>query len=171
MGGYVAFQLVRDDPQRVRSLMLCDTRAGADTPAGAAARRETADRLVREGVAFLAEGMPSKLLSPITLQEKPGLVAAVRQMMLGHQAEGLAAASRGMGQRPDANAWLPEIRCPVLVVVGQDDTVSPPAEMAALAQAIPGAKLVEIAAAGHLSPLEQPETVTQAMRDFLDRLP
>jgi pimeloyl-ACP methyl ester carboxylesterase len=171
MGGYVAFQFVRDEPQRVRALMLCDTRAEADTPDVAATRRQTADRLLREGVAFLAEGMPSKLLSPATLREKPELVSEVREMMLGHQAKGLAAASRGMSQRSDATPWLADIRCPVLVVGGRDDTISRPVEMAAMARAIPGAKYVEIPAAGHLSPLEQPETVTQAMREFLEQLP
>ena len=170
MGGYVAFQFVHDHPERVRALMLCDTRAGADTAAGIAARRDTAERLLREGPAFLAESMPSKVLSAATLGAMPELVAAIRRTFLVQSSAGLAAASRGMGERSDASGWLAEIRCPTLVVVGRDDTVSPPAEMASMAGAIRGARLVEIPAAGHLSPLEQPAAVTHTMREFLDRL-
>lgn len=170
MGGYIAFQLLHDHPERVRGLMLCDTRAPADTAAGIAGRRETADRLLREGVAFLADAMLAKVLSPATFRDQPELVAVVRRMILRQSPVGLAAASRGMAERSDASGWLTHIDCPTLVVVGQDDAVSLPAEMASMAGAIPGTTLVEIAAAGHLSPLEQPAAVGRAMQQFLDRL-
>ena len=67
-----------------------------------------------------------------------------------------------MAQRPDMTAALPEIRCPTLVVVGSEDASSPPAEMRGMAAAIPAARFVEIPAAGHLSPLEQPAAVNAA---------
>jgi pimeloyl-ACP methyl ester carboxylesterase len=72
-----------------------------------------------------------------------------------------------MAERPDMTAALGQIRCPTLVIVGQQDVISPPAEMRGLAEAIPGAKFVEIPAAGHMSPLENPVAVSMAMRAFL----
>ena len=83
------------------------------------------------------------------------------------QPRGIAAAARGMAERPDATGWLPEITCPTLVVAGQEDVISPPAEMASIAAAIAGAKFVEIAGAGHMSPLEQPAAVNRALLKFL----
>jgi 3-oxoadipate enol-lactonase len=91
----------------------------------------------------------------------------VRRVMLATDPRGVAAASRGMAERPDMTASLPEIGCPMLVVVGSEDVASPPAEMRGIAAAIPGARFVEIPAAGHLSPLEKPAAANAALAEFL----
>ena len=85
----------------------------------------------------------------------------------GCDARGVAAAALGMASRPDSTAILGEIRCPTLVVVGQEDAITPPEAMRRMAEAIPGARLVEIPAAGHLSPMEQPSRVNAAIEAFL----
>jgi pimeloyl-ACP methyl ester carboxylesterase len=83
---------------------------------------------------------------------------------------GVAAAARGMAQRPDMTASLAQIGCPTLVVVGQGDVISPPTEMRGMAAAIPGARCVEIPAAGHMAPLENPHAVNAAIVAFLATL-
>jgi pimeloyl-ACP methyl ester carboxylesterase len=167
MGGYVAFQFWQEFSSRLAALILCDTRANADSAQGAADRRAAADRVVREGPAALAEGMLPKLFSPATRETRPSLIDAVRSTMLGNPRQGIAAAARGMAERPDMTARLAEIRCPVLVVVGAEDTISPPADMRAMAAAIPGCRVAEIPQAGHMAPLEQPDAVNRAIEEFL----
>jgi len=167
MGGYVAFQFFRRHRDRLRGLVLCDTRAGADTPQAAEVRRETADRVLREGPGGLVDGMPPKLLAPTTLEKQREILGSLQRMIRATDPRGIAAASLGMAERPDVTGMLPEIDCPTLVIVGAEDALSPPEEMAAVAEAIPEARLVEIPAAGHMSPMENPAAVSAVLKEFL----
>ena len=169
MGGYIAFQFWRRHAARLRGLILCDTRAAADPPEAAAARAAMADRVLREGPAPLVETMLPRVLGETTRRQRPDLVENVRRVMLAADPRAIAAATRGMAERPDMTASLPQIGCPTLVVVGGEDVVSPPAEMRGIAEAIPAARFVEIPAAGHLSPLEKPAAVNAAI-EFLAAL-
>jgi 3-oxoadipate enol-lactonase len=170
MGGYIAFQFWRKYAARLRGLILCDTRAAADTPDGAAGRRDMADRVLREGPAPLVDTMLPKLLAEATQRQRPTVVDGLRSVMMANDPHGIAAAARGMAERPDMTGTLGQIGCPTLVLVGQNDAISTPTEMRGLAQAIPGAKFVEIPAAGHLSPLENPAAVNAAIGAFLRQL-
>lgn len=170
MGGYITWQFWCKYSYRVRALVLCDTRAVADSPEAAAGRLETARRVLREGPGLLAETMLPKLLAPRTAQEQPALVERLRGLIERGNPQGIAAALRGMAQRPDVSDRLPEITCPTLVVVGHDDAISTPQEMGAIARAIPDARLVEIAGSGHMTPVERPEQFTAALGDFLAAL-
>ena len=167
MGGYVALQYWRKHAARLAGLILCDTRATADTPEAAAARRTMADRVLREGMAPLAETMLPKLFAETTRQRQPQVVEALRAVFDAGNPLGIAAAARGMAERPDMTSALAEIRCPTLVIVGQEDAISPPAEMGAIARAIPGAKFIDIPAAGHMAPLENPTAVNAAIAEFI----
>ena len=167
MGGYVAFQFWRKYAARLRGLVLCDTRAASDSPEAAAGRREMAQRVLREGPAPLVDTMLPKLFAPDTREKHPEIVAALQRVMLGTNPQGIAAAAYGMAERPDVTPQLGSITCPTLVIVGQADVISPPQEMRAIAQAIPRARLVEIAGAGHMAPLERPAEVSAALREFL----
>jgi pimeloyl-ACP methyl ester carboxylesterase len=170
MGGYIAFAFCRKYPARLRGLILCDTRAAADAPEAAAGRLETAERVLREGPGFVADSMLPKLLAPDTLAGRPEIVAAVRKVILATDPRGIAAALRGMRERPDSTPLLAQIACPTLVVVGQEDGLSPPETMQALARQIPNSRFVTIPGAGHLSPVEQPAATTAAITGFLDSL-
>ena len=127
-----------------------------------------AERVLREGPAPLVDSMLPRVLGETTRRERPELVEAVRRVMMAAPPQGIAAAPRGMAERPDMTAALGEIRCPTLVLVGAEDVASTPAEMRGMAEAIPGAKFVEIPAAGHLSPLENPTAFNAAMVEFLE---
>ncbi|MGA2617812.1 MAG: alpha/beta fold hydrolase [Thermoguttaceae bacterium] len=170
MGGYIALQFYQRHRARLRGLVLCDSRAGADTPQTAAGRRQLADRAEREGPQVWAEMMLPRLLAPATLRHRPELLDRVRQMIVGSDPRGQAATARGLALRPDFTPLLPRIDCPTLLVVGREDTISTPAETRAMAGAIPAAQLAEIDDAGHLSPLEQPAEVNRAIEEFLKRV-
>ena len=170
MGGYIAFAFYRKYAPRVRALILADTRAGADTPEGRA-RREAGARLAeQEGAAAVAAQMLPNLLSPHTRARRPALVARVQSMMVRTKPVGIVGAQRGMAQRPDSLPLLPTIAVPVLILVGEDDALTPPAEAERMAAAIPGARLVRISQAGHLPTLENARAVNRALRDFLAAL-
>lgn len=170
MGGYIAFAFWRRYAARLRGLILCDTRAEADSPETVAARRATAQRVLVEGAGVLVEGMAARLFAKATPQNQPELVEELRCMAERCSARGLAAASLGMALRPDSTAILGEIRCPTLVIVGQEDAISPPEEMRGIAGTIPNTQFVEVPGAGHLSPMERPAEVNAAIETFLREL-
>ncbi len=170
MGGYVALQFWQKYRSRLRGLILCDTRAVSDTPEMAAARLEMAERVLREGPAPLVEGMVPKLFAQTTAQEQPEMVDSLRRVMMDSNPKGIAAAARGMAQRPEMVSRLAEIDCPTLVIVGEQDAISTPDEMRTIARAIPNARFVEIAGCGHMSPMERPAEVSAAMLEFLGGL-
>jgi len=171
MGGYVALALYERHPERVRGLVLADTRAGADDEAGRQRRLESAAAVESRGLAQLADALIPKLVPPGTLASSAELVAWLRREIEGASAAGVAAAQRGMAARPDRTSLLARIAVPTLIVVGEEDEITPPAVSAAMSERIPGARLVTIAGAGHLSNLERPEAFNDAVREFLDGLP
>jgi pimeloyl-ACP methyl ester carboxylesterase len=170
MGGYVALSLVVRYPQRVRGLILLDTRAAADTPEAARTREETARTVLREGSAgSIIETMVPRLFGKTTLERHPEKIEPMLAVMERTSAQGVAGALRGMAIRPDRRSDLPKIPQPTLVLVGADDVISPPAEAREIAAALPEAKLEVIPAAGHLAPYENPAAANAAIRRFLER--
>lgn len=167
MGGYIALAFWRKYRERVRSLVLCDTRSAADTPEAAAARGTLAERATAEGMEQVAEAMLPKLIHPETPKVRPRVAAAVKQMILGTNPRGAAAALRGMAIRPDSANLLPTINVRTLVIAGEKDAISPPEEMRKIAAAIPGARFVVIPEAGHMSPMENPERFNEELQSFL----
>ncbi len=169
VGCYVAFSLFANHRARLKALILADTRAEADTPEQAERRRKTVDGLRAQGPAILCDRV-NDLFAAVTRETRPELVAALQQQAMEQPAEGLAQLTLGMAARPDRSELLPRISLPTLVLCGDQDTVSPPDGMRALAARIPGAHFQLIPAAGHLSPLEQPQAVNAAIRAFLATL-
>ena len=170
MGGYVLFEFLRRYRSRVRALVLCDTRPEADTAEGKRARDENAALVEHDGVGALADRVVPKLFGATTRAGRPALVEQVGEMALRQPAAGVIGALRAMRDRPDSTALLSGITVPTLVVHGAEDEVAPPAIARAMAARIPGARYVELGGAGHLAPLEQPEGVTRALREFLGEL-
>lgn len=169
MGGYVAWQFARKYPQRLARLVQCDTRAAGDSAEAAANRRKLAEHVLSAGTEALATAMLPKLFAPETSQRRPEVVAAVRAMIARANPAGAAAAQYGMATRPDVSGWLAAIAVPTLLLVGEHDDISPAEEMRQIAAAVPGAKLEVIPEAGHMSPMENPVAVNQAIAAFLAR--
>jgi 3-oxoadipate enol-lactonase len=170
MGGYAAFAFLRKYPQRVRGLILADTRPGADT-AEARANRENVARIAEtQGTGVIADMQIPSLLSAYTRQQYPEVEARVRQLINAATPQGIAAAARGMAQRADSTSVLATITCPTLVIVGEEDELTPPQVARDYAAQIDGAQFASIALAGHLSNLEQPEAFLQVVSGFLRTL-
>jgi 3-oxoadipate enol-lactonase len=170
MGGYVALSLYRRWPERVRALVLADTRAVADTEEGKEAREQQAQKALLEGMAPIADAMLPKLLAPITVARRPEVVARVRDMILNTDPVGAAAAQRGMAQRIDHTDFLSRIVVPTLVIVGRHDQLTPVSESEMMHRGITGSRLQVIEDAGHISNLEQPERFNRSLSEFLHEI-
>jgi 3-oxoadipate enol-lactonase len=169
MGGYAAFAFARRHPKRLAGLVLQDTRAGADTPEGRAGRAALAAKVLEEGATAAVEAFLPKLLGETSHRERAPLVATLRERILATSPRAVANGLHGLAARPDSRAMLPGISVPTLVLVGEEDVLTPPGEAKAMASAIPGARLEVVPRAGHLANLENPDAVNTALRSFLAR--
>lgn len=167
MGGYVLFALYRKYANRVKGLVLADTRAQADTAEGKEARFQMAQTAYQKGPSAIADIMIPKLLSPATVQTKPGLVRHVRAMIEGNQISGIAGDLMAMAERPDSVTLLKQITCPAQIIVGELDLPTPPSDAKLMADLIPNARLAIIPAAAHLSNLEKPDTFNNTVSEFV----
>ena len=163
MGGYVAFEMWRRAPERFQGLILANTRSGEDDEAGRERRLGLAERLEAEGAGFLVEN-PGPLLSE-TADDETWL--AVRDIIAAQPSASIAAASRGMAERPDSTGELGGITVPTMVVISTGDTLIPPEVTAPMAEQVPGATLETIVGAGHLSNMEAPGEFTLLLERHL----
>jgi 3-oxoadipate enol-lactonase len=169
MGGYVAFAFLRQYAERVSGLILADTRAGADTTLVFDRRTDQQDQVARIGTTALIETLLAGLLSDHTKANRLDLVEQVRRLMANPPA-GFIGALEAMKHRPDATGELASITVPTLLVVGEDDSLSPPEVAREMHERIPGSELAVLPHAGHLSNLEAPEDFNAAVAAFLARL-
>lgn len=170
MGGYVAWQFWRRHPALLRGLLLCNTRALADAPEIARGRLQTAETVLSQGPQVMAEPMLRRLFAPQTWQKTPERVEEMRRVIHQASPRGVAAALRGMAERPDVTDWLPQITVPALLVGGEHDGISPPAEMRAIAARMPNAQYREVPGAGHMAPYERPAEFNSLVADWLAML-
>ena len=170
MGGYVALAFYRLFPERVRALVLADTRPQADTDEARRTREETALTALSEGMRPIADTMLPKLVAPATSEAASAVVERVREMILSTKPEGAAAALRGMAVRRDQTELLTEIDVPTLILVGSEDVITPPQDSETMHAAIRGSRLLLIKDAGHVSNLERPGEFNHALEQFLSGL-
>ena len=167
MGGYVAWQFWKKYASRLRGLVLCDTRAVADTSDGVANRHRLASMVLENGPTVVSSAMLPNLLATTTNTNRPDIVSLLRETIHETPAKTIAAALRGLARRPDVRSWLPQINVPSLLIVGEEDKISTVAEMREMCAAIPGAQIVVVPDSGHMAPLENPSVVNAAIRDFV----
>jgi len=170
MGGYITFELLRQVPNRLRALVLCNTKSAADTSDGKRGRDALAEKARARGTSAVAEELVSKLLARQTREEHPDIVREVSEMIERQPVAGVVGALHALRDRPDSTPLLGRIQVPVLVIAGEDDQITPQAGMQEMAHAIPNAEFVIIGAAGHLTPVEQPGAVNAAIETFLEKL-
>ena len=167
MGGYVAFAVLRHAARYVQGLVLADTKSGADTPEGVEGRKRMLQLVQEKGPAAVADDMIPKLLGDTTRRTQPDVAERVRSLIMSSSTEAIAGAVRALMTRPDSTPLLPTIHVPTLILVGAEDSVTPPPAAHDMHRAIAGSELVEIPDAGHLSSLEQPERFDTALARFL----
>ncbi|HWM93549.1 MAG TPA: alpha/beta fold hydrolase [Thermoanaerobaculia bacterium] len=170
MGGYAALAFAEIFPDRLLGLVLANTRAAADTPEAREKRLATARDVLEKGSGILAPSV-EKLLGATTRSQQPELVRQVGQWISGAPPAGVAAAQRGMAERPDRSGLLPRIAARTLVIVGDEDELIPQEESRGMAEAIPDSELAVFHRVGHLSSLEAHADFNEILRSFLSRLP
>jgi 3-oxoadipate enol-lactonase len=170
MGGYVAMALWRRHPGLVRALILSDTKAGADDDAGIAKRKSMIELVRRDGAGAIADQMIGGMVGRTTREKHPDLVQTVHTMMELAPVEGIAGALQAMYERPDSTPTLATITVPTLVIVGEEDALTPPKEARALHAAIAGSRLEVIAGAGHVSNVERSAAWNHVASEFLSAL-
>lgn len=170
MGGYVAFALLRRHPELVGAIVLADTRPGADTPEVRGRRTNQQAQVAAEGVGPIVEGSLNSLPSAHTREGRPEVMDELRGIMQAVTPEWVTVALEAMKQRPDSTPLLDRLALPALVIVGEDDTVTPPDVAQDMQRRLPNARLAVIPKAGHLSNLEDPDAFTAELRSFLETL-
>jgi pimeloyl-ACP methyl ester carboxylesterase len=166
MGGYIAYAIIRQAPERVTQLALLDTGSRADSPERREQRAALRALAEREGTRRAQQELLPVLIHKGRLSDKP-LVDTVLQMGEDTGLEAFKRQQAAIMSRPDNRPLLASIRCPTLIIVGREDVLTPPALAEEIAQGIPGARLEVIPDCGHLSTLERPEAVNRAMRAWL----
>lgn len=170
MGGYVAFSLWRRHRTRVRALGLISTRAGADSEDGRV-RRDQMIALARErGAGAVADAMISGMIGKETRARSPNLVDDVHHMLESAPTEGIVGALEAMKSRADSFSTLASIDVPTLIVVGEDDVLTPVAESRAMQAMIGGSVLEVLSGVGHLGNLERPAAFNHVLSEFLSPL-
>ena len=170
MGGYVAMELLRRAPERVAALLLADTKASADTAEAREVRLRTAETVERDGTAALAEQMLPVLVGRTTLERRAAVAGRIRGLVSAAPPAAVAWASRAMAARPDSFEVLRGVQVPALVVVGDEDALSPVDTAQAMVDALPQGRLAVVPEAGHLSAVEDPEAFGAVVTGFLEEL-
>ena len=170
MGGYIALAFWRLHRERALALVLADTRAGADTEEGKQKRRETIELARREGPTAVARAMLPGMVGKSTREREPSVVASMRAMLESASVDSIVGASEAMIGRPDSTPLLATIDVPTLIIVGDEDVLTPPKESRAMHAAIAGSRLEIIPGAGHVSNVERPAAFNQVVSEFLGGL-
>jgi pimeloyl-ACP methyl ester carboxylesterase len=168
MGGYVALAMARRRADRMAALVLVCTQARADTEDVRLNRLNGADRALREGVAFIAESMAPKLVSP---DADPSLIKDIGQIISSASPDAVAQAQRAMASRRDQRDFLSSITMPVLICYGRNDQLFDSNRASEMADVIPGARLEEFPSSGHMAMMEEPQRFNRVLTDFIQSLP
>jgi pimeloyl-ACP methyl ester carboxylesterase len=167
MGGYLALALLRLAPNYVRGLLLVDTRSQADAPDALEGRKKLLKMAEEQGPAAVLADMEPKLLGETTRRERPHVAARLRDLAMRNSNDAVAGMVRALMSRKDSTPLLSEIRVPTLIVVGEEDTITPPALSQQMHAAIAGSTLEILPGVGHLPNLEAPDAFNAVLTRFL----
>lgn len=167
MGGYATFAFEREYPTEVLGMVLIDTKAEGDGPDQRRNRDKLIEMVDRHGPAAVADAMIPKMLSEKTKGEKPELEGQIRSVALKTPAATLKSALAALRDRPDVTEFLPSVACPAVIVVGQEDQITPVSCAEAIKGGVRHATLRVMPGVGHLSPIEAPEALNEALRGFM----
>jgi len=170
MGGYIALRATERHPERITALVLCDTKSTADSDEARVGRAKSIQFMFTHGVDKFADTFAGAVFAPATIKQQPALVEQIKSTIRATDANAIAATLMALAARTDTTASLSQLNCPLLIIVGEQDALTPPSDSEAMLAAAPGATLALIPDAAHLSNLENPEDFNQALLGFLDSL-
>jgi pimeloyl-ACP methyl ester carboxylesterase len=167
MGGYVAFEFLQRHRERVQSLLLADTRAGADSEETKVKRRALQELARTKGSTAVADAQITGMVGATTRETNPDLVQRVHSMLAAAPVEGIVGALDAMMGRRDSTPLLPDLKLSVMILVGEEDALTPEKESRIMHEAIPGSVLTVIPKAGHVSNVERPDEFNYMVRKFI----
>ncbi|ACF12994.1 alpha/beta hydrolase fold [Chloroherpeton thalassium ATCC 35110] len=170
MGGYQAFAMHKKFPGLLRSVVLCDTRAEADTDGARKNRFDFIDALAQNGSQEAVSRMIPNFFAKSTYRDKQALVDWTSKLIFSHEPEAIADQLRALASRDDSTDHLPKMNCPVTIIVGDKDKLAPPEIAKSMQSQIPNAKLEILADSGHLPNLEHPDVFNQVLLNHLAAL-
>lgn len=166
MGGYVALRAIERCPERILGLILCDTRSEAETDEGKLKRAAAVHTVQDKGVPAFAEGFLKAAFAPASFKETPLVVEQIRKSILENSSRGICGTLIALATRTDTTSFLPSIRVPSLILVGEYDGITPPSAAKAMHQRIPDSEMAIIPNAGHLSNLENSLPFNSRLLEF-----
>jgi 3-oxoadipate enol-lactonase len=168
MGGYITLRAVERHPKRFKAMILCDTRSEADTNEGKIKRAETISAIKSSGVYAFAEGFLKLVLAPETFENHPVVADKVRGMIVTNSPRGVCGTLLALAGRTDTTPALKKMNIPALILVGENDVLTPPADAEKLQAQLPNAELHIVPHAAHMSNLENIPFFNERMLAFLD---
>ncbi len=170
MGGYIALRAAERNPDRVKALVLCDTRSEADSNEAKIKRSVGIRRVKLEGTVPFAEDFVKGIFAADTFKSNPVAVESIKKIIGSNPPEGVCGALLALATRTDTTNALPNIRVPTLVMTGEEDAITPPAVGKAMADKIPGAEFHVVPKAAHMSNQENPDVFNQHLQNFLAKI-
>ena len=168
MGGYIAMSMFRHAPRYFLAMVLADTKSPGDSPDAVTGRKKMQQLVRDKGQAAIADALLPNLVGDTTRRTRPDVIETLRALMTSNSVESIAGALTALMTRPDSTPTLSTIHCPVQILVGDEDALTPPPLSEQMHRDIPGSELVVIKGAGHMSNMEQPELFNAALARFLD---
>lgn len=170
MGGYIALRAYERFPERIKALILCDTKSEADTNEGRVKRSATAKAVKTNGVVPFANDFATLIFAPASFQEHPEVVDQIKKLICANSPLGISGAALALGLRTDTSSVLPKINVPTLILVGALDTLTPPAVSETMHKQIANSEYHVIPGAGHMSNLENQAEFNKHLISFLNRI-
>jgi pimeloyl-ACP methyl ester carboxylesterase len=170
MGGYVAFAFWRRHRERVRALVLSNTRATADNEEAIARRRQLIEIARSQGSTGVANAQIAGLVGKTTREKRPDIYDAMHRMIAQAPIDGVIGAIHALIERPDSTSTCASIDVPTLVITGDEDVITPTKEASKLSAAIRGSRFEVLQGAGHLSNVERPAAFNTVVSEFLASL-
>jgi len=170
MGGYIALNAIEKHPNRFSALILSDTNCTADSSEAKENRIKTIEGIKENGVKKLADGLIPKLFAPESFKTYSEGIAVVKELIVKTPKQSLYNSLHAMANRKETCSKLPEIKIPVLIIVGKEDKITPPEAANAMHEKIKDSSLQIIPNAGHLSNLENQEDFNNQLKKFIDTI-
>ncbi len=167
MGGYMAFRAIERSQDTFSSLILCDTKAEADSDEGKLIRASKIKQINEEGIEAFVESFVPTCFAEDTIENRNDLFQSVLSKCKTNDSIGVKGALIAMLSRTDTTNYLSKINIPTLIIVGENDALTPPAVMKSLNESISNSKFVVINDSGHMTPIEKPAAVNEAIDNFL----
>ncbi|MFI5251086.1 MAG: alpha/beta fold hydrolase [Bacteroidota bacterium] len=170
MGGYIALRAIEREPGRVRAIVLCDTKSDADTNETKIRRANQAKAIKANGTKGFADDFVHAVFFEKTFQFNPGAVQSIHAMIENMSPLAIAGASLAMASRTDTTSSLGRISVPAMIMVGENDTLTPPHSAMQMKEKMPNAEMYIIPNAAHVSNLENPKDFNNRLLTFLQKL-